>query len=252
MKDMRTKAILNFSLMSSVMSSVLLVLLVAGCAKKQPVASTPPPPPMLTPTASISANPNTIEKGQSTQITWRTENATDIDIAGIGKVEANGSQSVSPSDSTSYRLVAKGPGGTQEATTRVTVVEAPSTPVAVKPTTQSDQQWFAQNIQDVYFDYDTYEIRPDGKAAIATGAKALAQKPGIHFMIAGHCDERGSTDYNIALGDKRANAVKDALVAAGVSASRISVTSFGKEKPFCGDSTEECWQKNRRGHFVIQ
>jgi peptidoglycan-associated lipoprotein len=80
----------------------------------------------------------------------------------------------------------------------------------------------------------------------------LTQHPEVNFTIEGHCDERGSTEYNIALGDKRATSVKSALVAAGVSASRIKTISYGKEKPFCMESNEACWQQNRRGHFVYQ
>lgn len=229
----------------------ILGLLLAGCAKKPapaPAPSTPPPP---APTASISANPSSIERGQSTRLTWRTENATDVSIESIGGVEANGSKDVSPSESQTYRLVAKGPGGTQEATTRVTVTEPPPAPVAQEPS-QTDQQWWAQNIKDVYFDYDSYDLRPDAQAAISVNAAALAKKPGFRFVIEGHCDERGSSEYNLALGDKRANAVKSALVNAGVSASRITTTTFGKEKPVCTESNESCWQRNRRGHLVLQ
>jgi len=78
----------------------------------------------------------------------------------------------------------------------------------------------------------------------------LKQNPSIRFTIEGHCDERGSTEYNLALGDRRANAVKQYLVSLGVPADRLTSTSWGKEKPFCMDSTEACWQQNRRGHFV--
>ena len=74
----------------------------------------------------------------------------------------------------------------------------------------------------------------------------------LNFTVEGHCDDRGSTEYNIVLGEERARAVKDALVAAGVNASRIQTTSFGKEKPFCSEQTEACWQQNRRGHFTLR
>ena len=74
----------------------------------------------------------------------------------------------------------------------------------------------------------------------------------MNFTVEGHCDERGSTEYNLALGDQRASAVKSALTAAGVSASRIKTISYGKEKPFCTESNEACWQQNRRGHLVYQ
>lgn len=227
------------------------VLAVAGCAKKQPPPPQTPPPPPPRPTASLSANPSSVEKGQSSQLTWRTENATDVSIEGIGAVQANGSQMVTPDQSTTYRLTAKGPGGEQAATARVTVTQPPPPPVVEQPVTQTDEQWFAANVKDVYFDYDSAAIREDQRRTITANAQALAQKPGFRIQIEGHCDERGSTEYNLTLGDERAKAVKDALVAAGVNASRISTTSFGKEKPVCTESNESCWQQNRRGHPVL-
>ena len=137
-------------------AALSLLLAIAGCHKKPPAPPPPPPPPPPAPTASISANPATINAGQSTQLTWQTENATDVSIDGIGAVQANGSQSVTPSDSTTYHLVAKGPGGTQEATTRVMVTRPQ--PVAAPPAapTLTDQQLFDQSIKDAFFDYDSY------------------------------------------------------------------------------------------------
>jgi peptidoglycan-associated lipoprotein len=111
---------------------------------------------------------------------------------------------------------------------------------------------FSQNIKDVYFDYDKYDVRPDQQAALTGNAQWLAQHPNVRFTVEGHCDERGSTEYNLALGDNRAQAVKNALVQAGVNAERIRTISYGKEKPFCTESNEQCWQQNRRGHFVYQ
>jgi peptidoglycan-associated lipoprotein len=233
-----------------VLSALAVILLIAGCSKKQPPTPVAPPPPPPSPTASISANPNAIEKGGTSQLTWRTENANDVTIEGLGKVDPNGSKEVNPAESTSYRLVAKGPGGTQDATARITVSEPPPPPVANTAPSLTDEQWFAQNVKDVFFDYDSYELRPDAQQAIASNARALAQKPNMRVLIQGHCDERGSTEYNLTLGDERATAVKNALVAAGVPANRIDTRTFGKEQPFCTESNESCWQQNRRGHFV--
>lgn len=235
----------------SVATSALVLIMIAGCAKKTPPPPVAPPPPPPAPTASISANPSTLQKGGSTQLTWRTDNATDVSIEGIGSVETNGSKTVSPTESTSYRVIAKGPGGSQDAVARVTVTEPPPAPVAETPSL-SDEQWWSQNVRDVYFDYDSHSIRPDAQQAIANTALALKSKPNLSFTIEGHCDSRGSTEYNIVLGDERARAVKDALVAAGVNASQIQTTSFGKEKPFCSEETEACWQQNRRGHFTLK
>jgi peptidoglycan-associated lipoprotein len=210
-----------------------------------PPAATPPPP---APTASLAANPNAIVKGQSTILTWRTSNATQVSIDGIGTVEADGSRSVSPEASSTYRLTASGPGGTQEATARVTVTEAPAAPGV----SESEAQMFARIVKDVFFDYDQYDIRPEAEQALRDNARFLTQHPNLRFIIEGHCDERGSIEYNLTLGDSRALATRDALVRMGVSADRMRVVSFGKEKPFCTQSSEDCWQQNRRGHFVLE
>jgi len=224
------------------------VMLLSACHKKTPPPPPPPPPPAAEPTASITANPNTIDKGQSTTLTWQTTNATDVSIEGIGAVQANGSQQVTPTDSTTYTLSAKGPGGAQQATTRVTVNQPPPPPPP-QPTA-TEEELFSQNIKDIYFEYDKSDIRPDQQAAIQGDVDFLKQHPNIQFTVEGHCDERGSTEYNLALGDSRATSVKNALVQGGIPAQNIKTISYGKEKPFCTEHTEACWQENRRGHFV--
>jgi len=227
------------------------VLALGACAKKKPAPPPPPPPPApAAPTASISVSPSSIQAGQSASLTWQTTNATDVSIDGIGAVQANGSQTVSPTDSTTYHLVAKGAGGTQEATTRLTVTQPPPPPPP--PPTVTDEDLFNQNIKDIYFDYDKSDLRADQQSSLQADVGFLTQHPTFNFTIEGHCDERGSTEYNLALGDQRASAVKNALTAAGISASRIKTISYGKEKPFCTESNEACWQQNRRGHFVFQ
>ena len=241
----------------SVRTSALAVALAAfsllsACAKK--VAPPPPPaaPPLASPTASIAVNPNSVEMGQSAALTWQTSNATDVSIDGIGAVQPNGSQQVSPADSTTYHLIAKGAGGTQEATVRLTVTQ-PVAQVAPPATSNAtEEQMFSSSIKDVYYDYDKADIRADQQASVQADAAFLAQHTGINFTIEGYCDDRGSTEYNIALGDRRAAAAKSALVAAGVNGGRIKTISYGKEKPFCNEANEACWQQNRRGHFVYQ
>jgi peptidoglycan-associated lipoprotein len=226
------------------------IIFLGACHKKQAPPPPPPPPPPAAPTATLTANPDTVDKGQSATLTWQTTNATDVTIDnGIGTVQPNGSQQVTPAESTTYTLTAKGEGGTQTATARVTV----NTPPPAAPPTQStlsDEELFSQNIKDVFFDYDKSDIRPDQQASVQSNVAFLQQHPAIAFVIEGHCDERGSTEYNLALGDNRATAAKNALVAAGISGDRIKTVSYGKEKPFCNEHTEECWQQNRRAHFV--
>lgn len=111
-------------------------------------------------------------------------------------------------------------------------------------------------IQDAYFDYDQHTLRSDAIATLASDSKELAeilrQYPGYKLKIEGYCDERGSAEYNIALGDARAKAAKDYLVNAGVSGAQLDTVSFGKEMPVCSDHEESCWQKNRRVHIVAE
>jgi peptidoglycan-associated lipoprotein len=158
-------------------------------------------------------------------------------------------KTVKPSESTSYHLVARGDGGTAEATARVTVNAPPA--VVVPTSTMTPEEEFKGAVQDIFFDYDTYDIRGDAEATLARDASYLVSRPNIRIVIGGYCDERGSNEYNLALGQNRANAAKSALILAGVEASRIRVVSYGKEKPFCAESTEECWQQNRRAGFTL-
>src|SRR5208283_5575669 len=127
-----------------VVLALAVVMAVSACGKKQVAAPPPPPPPpQLYPTASLTANPNTINPGQATTLTWSTEHATDVTIDQLGKVEPRGSQSVTPGQSTTYHLVAKNQLGTQEATARVTVAQAPAPPPP-QTTNQGDAMLFAQ------------------------------------------------------------------------------------------------------------
>lgn len=226
-------------------------ILMLGACHKKAAPPPPPPPPPPSPTASISVNPDTIQAGQSATLSWQTSNATDVSIDGIGAVQPSGSQQVNPTDSTTYHLTAKGSGGTQDATTRLTVAP-PAAATTAPPSSATEEDLFGQTVKDVYFDYDKSDIRSDQQAAIQSDAQFLNQHSNINFTVEGHCDSRGSTEYNLALGDQRASSVKSALVSAGVSANRVKTISYGKEKPFCMEENESCWQQNRRGHFVYQ
>ena len=227
------------------------VLAVSACGKKKAAPPPPPPPPPApAPTASLTANPNTINAGQSTTLIWKTDNATSVVIDQLGTVDPSGSRTVTPPISTTYRLVAKNSSGTQEATARVTVNSPPAPPPQENNATQAEL--FAQNMKDVFFDYDSYDVTQQYQQVLSADARFLQQHPDMNFTIEGHCDERGSTEYNLALGDNRANATKQALVSLGISANRIRTISYGKEKPFCTESNEACWAQNRRAHFVYQ
>ena len=236
--------------LSLVVSALLVAGLLSGCGKPKPKPQPQTPPPQPKPvTATLSANPTSIQPGQSSTLTWSTQNADDVALQGA-KVDPSGSQSVSPTSSTDYHLVAKGPGGTQEATARVTV-QQPQQQQPPATTTQSDEELFNQNVQDIYFDYDKADLRPESQQALARAAQFLNQHPTWRVKIEGNCDERGSTEYNLTLGEERGNAAKQALTQGQISADRLQTISYGKEKPVCTESTEDCWQKNRHDHFVL-
>jgi peptidoglycan-associated lipoprotein len=235
----------------AIIAGLAAVLTVAGCHKKKEAPAPPPPPPTNNapqPTASITAQPDTISPGQSVVLSWHTTDAESANIEGIGAVPTSGTRTVQPTESTDYTLTATGDGGNATATARVTV----NSPPATAPTeTNITDDVFHQNVKDVFFDYDAYDIRADAQSTIQQDANFLNQHPEIRVVVGGYCDERGSTEYNLALGENRANAAKQALVSAGVSPTRLRTVSYGKEKQFCSDHTESCWQQNRRAQFSI-
>jgi len=106
-------------------------------------------------------------------------------------------------------------------------------------------------LTDVHFDYDRYDIRPEERAVLENTASWLMKNRDSAVSIEGHCDERGTNEYNLALGDRRANSIRKFLTASGVSSARIRTVSYGEEKPVCAEHDDTCWQKNRRAHFVL-
>lgn len=233
--------------------AVLLVVLItaAGCKKKsQPLPPMAAPPVAAAPTARIVASPTAVLPGDSVLLSWSTTGATSASIEGLGTVPVSGSKSVIPTASTSYRLVASGLGGTAEATVYVTVNRPQPVEKPMVKTLSSEEE-FRANVKDVFFGYDSYSLTDEAKSTVLLDASFLLAHADEKILIAGYCDERGSAEYNISLGQNRANAAKKALVNAGVPEARIRVVSYGKEKPFCTASTEACWQTNRRAAFTI-
>jgi peptidoglycan-associated lipoprotein len=190
-----------------------------------------------------------ITAGDRVMLTWSTTNATRASIDGLGDVPTSGVKTVTPTVSTNYHLVAKGPGGSADAFVRITVNAAPA--VAAPVNTMAAEEEFKANVQDIFFNYDKYDVRSDAQATLARDATYLLSHPAAKILIGGYCDERGSNEYNLALGQNRAESTKKYLINAGVDASRIRVISYGKEKPFCTESNETCWQKNRRAGFTL-
>ena len=122
------------------------------------------------------------------------------------------------------------------------------------PTTRPAPKEFAvdANVKDIFFDFDKYDIRPDAAKTLDSNASWLKANPNQLVLIEGHCDERGTVEYNLVLGERRAKAAMNYLVAQGVQASRFTVISYGKERPFCTQSNEACWAQNRRDHFLVK
>jgi peptidoglycan-associated lipoprotein len=137
----------------------------------------------------------------------------------------------------------------------------PPPAAAPAPRALSEEEIFARKsvdqlnaekpMDDVFFDLDKSSVRDDAKPALQKDADWLKKWSSVAITLEGHCDSRGSSEYNLGLGSRRATAVRDYLVSLGVPAGRVTVVSKGKEQPFCNDENEGCWQQNRRGHFVI-
>ena len=143
--------------------------------------------------------------------------------------------------------------GTLAACTTTEQPVAPVTPTqptsSVKPGTAED---FRVNVGDtVFFDLDQHTLRADAQGVLQKQAAWLQKYPVVKLVVEGHCDERGTREYNLALGDRRAYAVKEYLVSLGIDATRLQSKSYGKERPVCAESDDSCWQQNRRGFSVI-
>ena len=234
--------------LSFIVTILGVVLLGSGCGKKAAKATPPEAPAPPTPSATLAASPEVIQQGQNTVLTWNTENASSISIEGLGELPASGSKSVTPNGSMTYTLVAKGPGGTQNASARVTVNEKTAEVTAPSP---SEEELFARNVRDILFDYDKAEIRGDQTTTAQRDAAFLMQHPSIKVVLEGHCDSRGSEEYNLALGTSRAESLKKALLQQGISEDRLKTISYGKEKPVCSEENDQCWQQNRVDHVAM-
>jgi peptidoglycan-associated lipoprotein len=158
----------------------------------------------------------------------------------------------------------KAPTTTQDARPPVTAKPSTDTQVAPPPSSTTSRDVTSDVIKlpleelnkkgyltDAYFDYDQSDLREDARTALASDAEWLKKYPTVQILIEGYCDERGTGNYNLALGDRRANAAKEYLVSLGIDGSRIKTVSYGEERPFCTESNEGCWQQNRRAHLVI-
>jgi peptidoglycan-associated lipoprotein len=245
--------------------AVVALAIAGGCKKKPQVTNVPSSPmpqqsapaptgPTGSPVISFfTAEPTTIEGGQPSSLRWAVTGATNITIDhNVGQVSPNGRRAVYPTETTTYTLTAVNEIGKQTASVTVTVATPPppvQPPVVSK---QTAQELIAQ-LQDLHFEYDKSDVRQEDQALLSSDANTLktifANFPNIVVTVEGHCDERGSAEYNIGLGDRRASAAKDALISLGVPGDKLKTVSFGKERPLCTDATEDCYLQNRRAHF---
>ena len=245
---MKSKVYRKLALLIGLMS---LLVFASGCKKK---AAAPPPAPApapapaappAKPTVTMEASPASIQTGQTSRLSWSSTNATDLDIQpGVGKVAPEGSTPVTPTQTTTYTITATGPGGTASASARVDVTVPPPPP----PPQPNLSQLFEQNMKDGYFDFDKSDLREDTRAALTKDAEFLRSYPQLRISLEGHCDERGSTEYNLGLGQRRAEAAKRYMVSLGIAADRMETVSWGKERPVCTEHNEDCWYRNRRAH----
>lgn len=243
---------------------VPLLLVSAGCGHKQPPPGTrtPLPPPARTeptpttggpaPTIELQANPSTLERGQQSTLTWKTQSATSVVIDnGIGNVAESGSVVITPRESATFTATVKGPGGEAKASTRVTVV----TPTQTGGVTSTDIAGLAEalrdgRIKDIFFDYDKADLSAEARTTLEQDARWIRQFPKAKLVLEGHCDERGTEEYNLALGDRRAQATKDYLVQLGVAEDQLETVSLGEEQPFAPGHDEAAYAQNRRAHFA--
>jgi peptidoglycan-associated lipoprotein len=224
----------------------------------------PAPPPLPAPTVTLHADTTTITRGATVTLTWESRNATTVDIQpGLGSVTpiAGGSRQVTPASSVTYEISAVGPGGRNTDTLRITVNDP--APAASGPTrggppvmppaplNLTAQQLFDRDMQPINFDYDKADIREDQKGKLQTATTYMKNNPNVRITVEGHTDERGSEEYNIALGDRRANAVKQYLISQGIAENRLGSVSYGEERPICTAQTDECFAQNRRAAFRI-
>ena len=134
----------------------------------------------------------------------------------------------------------------------VTTRDTTTTPTQTTPPESGTPRVSSSDFQPAFFDFDSYALRDDARTALDRDAKLLRDNPDVNVTIEGHCDERGTPEYNQALGERRAQAAKEYLVAAGIGAARLETVSYGKERPFSEGHDESAWAQNRRAHFVVR
>jgi peptidoglycan-associated lipoprotein len=208
--------------------------------------------------ALFSAEPTTISEGQTASLRWSVKDATSIRIDNnIGPVAPDDHTDIKPSGTTTYKIEAV--NGSESTTATVTVVVTRPLSTGSESdrahSAQATAKFLASQLQDIHFDYGKNEIPQEEKSLLDNDASVLKNifqnDPELLVTIEGHCDERGSAEYNIGLGDRRANFIKDYLVGLGVPEGKLGTLSYGKERPICVEAAEHCFAQNRRAHFSL-
>lgn len=212
------------------------------------------------PTITFNADPGAISVGAQSTLRWSSQRADKVEIPGLGTFGPTGETKVSPTQSITYTATAKGPGGDASASARVTVTDTPPPPPPppnVKTAEEEANRRFDKNVKSIYFDFDKSDLRDDAKLTLDRNAQFLTSSQDgnntISFRIEGDCDPRGSEEYNLALGDKRANTAKTYLIGKGVDPSRMDVISNGKR--YAAGTSEgdpsiiPSWAHDRRAEF---
>ena len=224
----------------------------AGC----PVAAAPPapalppapaPPPPAAPTAMITANPASIQEGQCTTLTWSATNSTSATVdPGLVGVGTSGSRQVCPSAATEYTIVARGAGGSANASTKVTVTAPPPQPAALPAPKVIDRMTLRIN-----FDTDKADIRPADEPELQKAVEFIKKHPQAKVSVEGHTDSTASDTYNQRLSERRADAVKGYLVNAGATDGRVTTAGHGEKQPIADNATKDGRFQNRRVEMLI-
>jgi peptidoglycan-associated lipoprotein len=213
------------------------------------------------PTVSIRADQSSLERGQSTKLKWESTNAKILTISGLGEVKGTGEQDISPRVSTTYTATALGDGGNATASVRVSITDPPAPePPAERPRVKDPlppiAEQFKNAVRPVFFGLDLADLAQSEQDKLRRAADwlNLEQNRSVVFRVEGNCDPRGTSEYNLGLGDRRARAIKDFLVSLGVDVNRIETVSFGAEKAAGTDEGSPgqapSWANDRRGDFV--
>lgn len=241
------------------LAALVLLALTAGCPKQSSIPSIPPAPMPVSVSKPyvdfFTAEPTAVTMGQSSSLRWSVQDARHVQIDhGIGEVEPSGSRGLKLDATTVYKLEATNAAGTTVSLLTITVGASPPAAVSGRQGGESPSlEVLTTRLQDIHFSYDRDEILETEKSVLDNDMLLLkdvfASDPGVTVVIEGHCDERGSSEYNIALGDKRANFVKGLFISRGLPENKLNAVSLGKEKPACLELTEDCFSRNRRVHF---